>query len=51
MKIIEQIKLLHRVYKYSKSDVGEFAYLKNSIKKEKLYLILAHIKPVTYITF
>ncbi len=33
MKIIESIKLLHRVYKYSKSDKGEFAYIKNSIKK------------------
>jgi FkbM family methyltransferase len=43
MKIIEQIKLLHRVYKYSKSDVGEFAYLKNSIKKgEIVFDIGAH---------
>jgi FkbM family methyltransferase len=33
MKIFESIKLLHRVYKYSKSDKGEFAYIKKSIKK------------------
>jgi len=36
MKIIESIKLLHRVYKYSKSDKGEFAYIKKSIKKGDL---------------
>lgn len=36
MKIIETIKLLHRVYKYSKSDKGEFAYIKNSIQKGDL---------------
>ena len=33
MKIFESIKLLHRVYKYSKSDKGEFAFIKKSIKK------------------
>ena len=36
MKIVESIKLLHRVYKYSNSDKGEFAYIKKSIKKGDL---------------
>jgi hypothetical protein len=36
MKIFESIKLLHRVYKYSKSDKGEFAYIKKSIQKGDL---------------
>ena len=36
MKIVESIKLLHRVYKYSKSDKGEFAYINKSIKKGDL---------------
>ena len=33
MKLIEAIKLLHRAYKYSKSDKGEITYIKSVIKK------------------
>lgn len=33
MKLIESIKLLHRAYKYRKSDKGEITYIKSAIKK------------------
>lgn len=33
MKLIELIKLLHRAYKYNKSDKGEISYIKSVIKK------------------
>ena len=36
MKILTSIALWHRVYKYSKSDQGEFAYIKKSIHQGDL---------------
>ena len=43
MKLIETIKLLHRAFKYSKSDKGEIAYIKSAIKKgDTVFDIGAH---------
>ena len=43
MKLIEFIKLLHRAFKYSKSDKGEIAYIKSAIKKgDTVFDIGAH---------
>jgi len=43
MKFIEAIKLLHRAYKYSKSDKGEITYIKSAIKKgDTVFDIGAH---------
>lgn len=43
MKLIEAIKLLHRAYKYSKSDKGEINYIKSAIKKgDTVFDIGAH---------
>ena len=39
MKLIETIKLLHRAFKYSKSDKGEIAYIKSAIKKGDTVLL------------
>jgi FkbM family methyltransferase len=42
-KLIQFIKLFHRAYKYQKSDVGEIAYVKASIKKgDTVFDIGAH---------
>lgn len=42
-KLVQFIKLFHRAYKYQKSDVGEIAYIKASIKKgDTVFDIGAH---------